>query len=200
MRLARMLSAVALGATLACVPLVAQESQVSYDQQARFNTVKSYKLLKVHATDPAVESRMATAVDNFLQGFGWRQVEKNPDILITAVQSDDSQGYQQFYSALTGYDWHESWAGGNFAESFRSPRQIAQNAVIVDMYSPSRKLMWRGITPEAPEDKERKKGDEVDKTVGAMFKDFPPKSGGPMAPNQIPVKDSPSSKPVSGPS
>jgi hypothetical protein len=201
MRLTRILSVVALGITLAGAPLVAQEVQVSFDQQARFNTVKSYKLAKVQATDPLVESRMAAAVDRFLQGFGWRQVQKDPDVLVTVVQSDGGEGYQKFYTALDGYDWHEPWASGNFTDSFRSPMQVAQGVLIVDLYSASnRKLMWRGLSPQDPQDKERKKEDEVDKTVETMFKNFPPKSGGPMAPNQIPVADSPSSKPVTGPS
>jgi Domain of unknown function (DUF4136) len=199
MRLSRILSTVVLGATIMGAQLFAQEVQVSYDQQARFNTVKKYKLASMHATDPAVEARMAAAVDRFLQGFGWYQVEKNPDILVTVVQSDNSQGYQNFYRALSGYDWHESWVGGKFSESFQSPRQIAQGALVIDIYNASdRKLMWRGVSPEAPQASENKKGDQIDKTVEAMFKEFPPKSGGPMPPNQTPVPDSASSHPVTG--
>lgn len=200
MRFPRIFSTAALGALLAAAPLLAQEAQISYDQQAHFNAVKSYKLAKVHATDPVVESRMAAAVDNFLQGFGWRQVDKNPDILVTAVQADNGQGYRDFYQALDGYDWHEPWAGGAFGESFQYPGQVAQNALVIDLYSPDRKLMWRAIAPESAENKEAKKGDQVEKTVTAIFKQFPPKSSGPLAPNQVPVKDSPSSKPLTGPS
>jgi hypothetical protein len=52
-----MLATALFGTVIAGVPAVAQAVNVDYDHTINFLKFKSYTVQKVHATDPAVESR-----------------------------------------------------------------------------------------------------------------------------------------------
>ena len=181
------------GATVLCVvvagtPLCAQNVNVSYDHGFAFNGVKSYTWAKVQTTDPMLEPRMTAAVDHMLQGLGWHLVSKNANLVVSAVESDDAGGYATFYRQLVGYSWQRSWNNGGFADETASLRMVPAGTLVLDMYNPAdKKLVWRGIASEPVGAKEKTKQDDTDNAVKSMFASFPPKSGGPMAPNQFEV-------------
>jgi hypothetical protein len=71
---------------------------------------------------------------------------------------------------------------------------------VIDIYDgPTGKLVWRGTAAEGNVATEKKSQDDVDKEVAELFASFPPKSGGPMAPNQVSVPSSASSQPRTSP-
>jgi len=198
--LERLLAAAALAALLAGVSLLAQDVNTDYDHAFQFNKVKSYTIGKIQASDPLVEPRVLAAIDRVVQGYGFNERSKNGDVTITAVEAKSSQQYVTFYRGLTNLDWHRGWSGGGFSDSASSLRQIHGGTLIVDIYdSATGKLVWRGTAAEGIAPKEKTNEDNVDKSVSIMFAKFPPKSGGPLAPNQVEVPPSPSSTPMTSP-
>jgi hypothetical protein len=120
---------------------------------------------------------------------------------------------------MSNLNWHRGWGSGGFSEAASSPRQIHGGTLIVDIYDGATgKLVWRGaavegkpatggddgrdqgkmgFSPTSPQEKMNQ--DNVDKAVKTMFADYPPKSGGPIPPNQQEVPPSASSVPFTSP-
>lgn len=183
-------------------PLLAQDVNVDYDHTYQFNKAKSYSWGKLQVTDPLVEPRVAAAIDHVIQGYGFNEMakDKKGDVIITAIEVNNSQQYVAFYRGMSNLDWRRGWGSGGFSESVAQPRQIHGGTLIVDVYDGATgKLVWRGIAAEGLAAKERVNQDNVDKAVKTMFADYPPKSGGPMPPNQQEVPPSPSSTPLTSP-
>jgi hypothetical protein len=203
---------VALGAMLMGSRLLAQDINVDYDHNYKFNQMKSYSWGKVEVSDPMVEPRVASAIDRVLQGDGFKESDKDKkgDVIVTAVESNTSQGYMRFYRGLTIVDWHRGWGGGGFADGVSSLRQVHGGTLVVDLYDGATgKLIWRGTAaaemPRAGDPNDPKLGyttldpAHVDKTMATLFASYPPKSGGSMPPNQHEVRLSPSSQGLESP-
>jgi len=194
-------STAALVAMLAGAPLIAQQSVHSdYDHSYHFNKIKSYSWAKVETTDPLVEPRLTAAVDKILQGEGWHQVDKNPSVVVAAVEAaKNGQEYTQFYRRLTGYSWRRSWGNGGFMNETTSLNMIPVGTLVIDMYDPAtKKLVWRATAAEPNDSKERTQQDAVDKTTKAAFNEFPWKVGGPVATNAVEVPASNSGQTTTG--
>ncbi|MGD0796501.1 MAG: DUF4136 domain-containing protein [Acidobacteriaceae bacterium] len=206
--LAKLVGSAALGAMLVGAPLLAQDISIDYDHNFKFNTTKSYSWGKVETSDPLVEARVTGAIDRVLQGYGFKESVKNKkgDVIVTAVEANASPGYTRFYRGLTLVDWHRGWGTGGFADGVTSLRQVHGGTLVVDLYDGATgKLIWRGtaaseMPPSAGDTGQPKLGyntldvAKVDKTVNAMFANYPPNSGGSMPPNQHEVRLSPSSQ------
>jgi hypothetical protein len=115
-------------------------------------------------------------------------------MIVTAVEGRSPGQYVAFYRNLNNLDWHRGWESGGFSNDAANLRQIHPGTLVVDIYDSSTgKLIWRGTAATSPNEKLEQA--EVDKEVNTMFAHFPPKSGGPMGPNQTEVPPSPSSEP-----
>ena len=197
--IAKKLAIALCSSVLASASLLAQDVNTDYNHTTPFDKIKTYNWAKVQASDPLAEPRITAAVDHVLVGQGLHINSKNPDILITAVDVANSAQYRSFYSQLTGYTWKADWENGNFSNGLASPSRIPAHTLVIDMYDPAtHKLVWRGTASQAPESKERKTEDDIDKAVNIMFTRFPPKSGGPVAPNQMEAPADNSGAPVTG--
>jgi hypothetical protein len=172
--------------------------------------LKGYSWGNVQASDPLVEPRLAAAVDHVLQGYGFKESAKSgvqavaqskPTVMIvTAVEARNPQQYIAFYRGMSNLDWHRTWQGGGFSESAANLRQIHGGTLVIDIYdSATGKLVWRGTAAREPSADEKAKQDDIDKEVAAMFTNFPPKSGGPLPPNQQEAPSGPSYQPVTAP-
>jgi hypothetical protein len=193
-----------VGAFLLTAQSFAQDINTDYDHNFKFNIVNHYAWGKVEASDPMVEPRIAAAVDHVLQQYGFKESGKTgataetdskpTTMIVTAVEARSPGQYVAFYRNLNNLDWHRGWEGGGFSNSAANLRQIHAGTLIVDLYDGTTgKLIWRGTAAVGPNEKLEQA--EVDKEINTMFAHFPPKSGGPMAPNQTEVAPSPSSEP-----
>jgi hypothetical protein len=194
--LARSLGSAVFAALLFGAPLLAQDVNVDYDHSYQFNQMKSYSWGKIQATDPLVEPRISAAIDHVIQGYGFNESakDKKGDVIVTAVEANNPQQYVAFYRGMSNLDWHRGWGSGGFSDSATQLRQIHGGTLIVDIYDGATgKLVWRGTAAEGIASKEKTNQDNVDKSVNTMFANYPPKSGGPLPPNQHEVPPSPSS-------
>jgi hypothetical protein len=185
-----------LSVILMSAPLHAQDINVDYDHNYKFNQMKSYSWGKVETTDSTVEPRVVGAIDRVLQGYGFKESvkDKKGDVIVSAVESNTSQGYTRFYRGFTTVDWHRGWGGGGFSDGVSTLRQVHGGTLVVDLYDGATgKLIWRGtaaaVEPTKAVDAPKfgyntLDADHVDKTVDTMFANYPPKSGGSLPPNQ----------------
>lgn len=212
-RLAGWIGFAGLGALLLGVPVLAQDISIDYDHHFKFNQMKSYSWGKIEGSDPLVEARIPIAIDRVLQGYGFKESnkEKKGDLVVTAIEANSARQYVAFYRGMGSLDWHRGWGGGGFADGTTTPRQIHSGTLIVDIYNPATgKLVWRGTAAEGNPAKTDSSAQtptgyntvdaaSVDKSVNTMFANYPPKSGGPLPPNQHEVKPSDSSIGLEGP-
>ena len=192
-------------------PLRAQDINVDYDHTYKFNQMKSYSWGNVETTDPTVEPRVVGAIDRVLQGYGFKESvkDKKGDVIVSAVESNTSQGYTRFYRGFATVDWHRGWGGGGFSEGVSNLRQVHAGTLVVDLYDGATgKLIWRGtaaaVEPTKAADAPKfgyntLDADHVDKTVDTMFVNYPPKSGGSLPSNEHSVRVSQSSQGLDGP-
>jgi hypothetical protein len=220
--LTRSIATAAFGVLLTGAPLLAQVVNVDYNHDYPFNKMKSYSWGKVEIADAMVEPRVTGAIDRVLQSYGFNERTKNTrgDLIVTVVDVRAPQQYAAFYrninssSATKGaanLDWHRGWGSGGFADGTTSLRQVSAGTLVVDLYDgPTGKLVWRGTVAEAePSDaalsKEKREGyntfdpANTDKMVATLFANYPPKTGGYIAPNQHEVPPSPTSTGLSQP-
>jgi hypothetical protein len=198
----KLLGTAAFVAILVGAPLFAQDVNVDYDHSYQFNKTKSYSWGKIQVSDPALEPRVAIAIDHVIQGYGFNESDKDKkgDIIVTAVEANNPRQYVAFYRGMSGLDWHRGWGSGGFSDTAAQLRQIHGGTLIVDIYDgATKKLVWRGIAAQGISAKERANEDNVDKAVNTMFANYPPKSGGPIPPNQHEVPPSASSTPLTSP-
>jgi hypothetical protein len=204
-RLSTIFGGALLGACLLTVCGSAQDISTDYDHNFKFNMLKGYSWGKVEASDPLVEPRLAAAVDHVLQQYGFKESGKSgaaavdqgkaTTMIVTAVEAKSPAQYVAFYRGMHDLDWHRGWSGGGFSDSAANLRQIHGGTLVIDIYDgASGKLVWRGTAAEATVADEKAEQENVVKAVNSLFANFPPKSGGPMVPNQQEVPPSPSSQ------
>jgi hypothetical protein len=195
--LLKLLAAVAVTALLGGVPLFAQDINVDYNHDFSFNQMKKFSWGKIQVSNTALEPRLVAAIDHVIEQYGFRQTDKDHkgDFIFTAVEANSPQQYAAFYGSL-GFDWHRTWGGGGFSGTVASPHDIHPGTLVIDIYNgPTRKLIWRGIAAGNPAERDQTQA-SIDQTVNTMFAHYPPKSGGPLAPNEQEVPPSPSSQPA----
>jgi hypothetical protein len=175
---AKMLATALFCTVIAGAPAMAQAVNVDYDHTINFLKFKSYHLQKVHATDPNVESRLTIAVDRDLQSRYLHPVDNDPDLIIAVVESNqDAMDYTNFYAGLNGLDWQRGFGGGGFLDSTKTVGDIPAGTLVLDMWDgKTKKLIWRGMITEPAAVTSNKEADQkMDKAIGQLLAQFPPK-------------------------
>jgi hypothetical protein len=176
--IAKMLAGVLFGAAFAAAPALAQAVNVDYDHSINFLKYKSYTLQKLHATDPGVETRLTIAIDRDLQARYLHPQDKDPDIIVAVVESNqDKTEYSTFFDSLSGLSWERGWGSGGFLDSAATLQDIPAGTLVVNMWDgKTKKLIWRGIITEPASVISDKEADQkMDKAVGQLLGQFPPK-------------------------
>jgi hypothetical protein len=176
--IAKMLATALFGAALGGTTARAQAVNVDYDHSINFLKYKSYTLQKLHATDPGVETRLTIAIDRDLQARYLHPEGKDPDIIVAVVESNqDKQEYSTFFDSLDGLSWQRGWGSGGFLDTAATLQDIPAGTLAVNMWDgKTKKLIWRGIITEPASITSDKEADQkMDKAVGQLLAQFPPK-------------------------
>ena len=159
-------------------PILAQTPTIDYDHTVNFIKFKTYTWDKVHATSPAVEARITSALNRDMGGRYMTEVSKNGDLTITAVEAtQDKQEFATFYDGLgSDYSWQRPWGSG-FMDSQATLSDIPVDTLVIDMYdTKTHKLLWRGtITLPAAEASSKEADQKFDKAVTSLIGKYPPK-------------------------
>ncbi len=161
---------------LMCAFAAAQDVTSNYVPGTDFSKYHTYKWVTIQGSEQPnqiVDQQIKMAVDEQLAKKGLTKVEGDaPAEMYVGYQVSMNQ-QEQWNAYGTGGGWR--WGGG-MASATRSTIQVGTLAL--DFYDPSpQELIWRGTATKAldPSQNAQKNQENLDKAVGKLLKDFPPK-------------------------
>ena len=174
---AKMLATAFCATLIAGTAAMAQAVHVDYDHSIDFAKYKSYTLQEVHATEPNVEEAITIAVDRDLANRYLHPDSKNGDLILAVVEANqDKQEYAKFYDGLGGLNWQRGWGSGGFMDSAATVQDIPAGTLVLNMWDrKTQKLVWRGTIAENLTGNKDKNDQKMDKAVGQLVSQFPPK-------------------------
>ena len=165
---------------LAPVAIRAQKVTVSSDPGADFSTYKTYAWDQGMLANPIVRQHIVTAVDNAMAAKGLRKVDTEPDLIVNALASTESD------LTVTNPSWAP--ALNSIATGIPSSSQawpVTKGTLLVSISDAKTKDgVWRGTAthtleygPTGDPIRDAKTVEKpIYKAVQKMFKKFPPQS------------------------
>ena len=156
----------------------AQKVKVTSDPGADFSRYKTYAWDQGMLSNPIIRQHIILAVDNAMAAKGLQKVEKEPDLILSALASTESD------LTVTNPSWAPSL--NSIATGIPSSSQawpVTKGTLIINISdAKSRNAVWRGTASQTLE--HGPTGDRVRdaktvekpirKAVEKMFKKFPP--------------------------
>jgi hypothetical protein len=178
-RLKNGVGGIALGIVLVllCGFAAAQDIKTNYMPGTDFSKYKTYKWVSVQGAeqpDQILDQQIKQAINGQLISKGMTRTDDDKADLYVAYQLSITQ--QREWNAYgTGGGWR---MGGGMATATSSTIQIG--TLGLDFYDPSPKqLIWRGQATKTlnPSKDPQKNQERLNKAMGKLLKDFPPKPG-----------------------
>lgn len=178
--------AVVISIVLGCAPGLQAKKlkiQAQYSKETDFTKFKTYAWMKHDAVaKPELSLEIVGAVDEELRTRGLKQVEKDPDLLVTyyggldtdisIASNDPSYASSGGVPAVGSSVWTASTIGGGPSSSV----YVQRGTLIVDLLdSHAKKLAWRGIATGTLDTNSNKALEDIDKSVEKMFAEYPVK-------------------------
>jgi hypothetical protein len=157
-------------ALLAPFPALAQNVTVDWDRNVHnFSSFKTYAWKKPvrSTTNPLMDERIVTAINNQMTAKGLQQIESNPDVFVTY-----GAGVRPEKSAIVMGTGRFRMGGG-----MGTINQNISNegTLVVDISDAGTgKLLWRGAAADTISEKPDKNAKKIEKAVEKMFKKYPP--------------------------
>jgi hypothetical protein len=162
------MSLVGVGILLASV-------KTDYDHHADFSRYKTYKWIKVHATDTLWADRIMADVDGQLTAKGWHRVPSDGGAQVSAFgATHEHHTLETFYGGIGGgWGWRRGWGG--MGTTTTEVENTTVGTLVVDIFDGStKKLIFRANASDALSGKPEKNAKKMEKVVQGMFKHFPP--------------------------
>ena len=155
---------------------LAQETKTDYDRNADFSRYKTFSFEKVETKDPLWVDRITAAVSGALTSRGWTQVASGGNIAIVAIgMAEDRQTLDTFYDTFPG-GWGWRWGSG-YGDATTTTETYRVGTLVVDLFDRKTKaLLWRGSASNTLSNNSTKNIKDLNKSVGKLFKEFPPKT------------------------
>jgi len=157
---------------------LAQEIKTDYDRNANFSQYKTFSFEKIQTKNPLWNDRITSAVSATLAAKGLTQVPSGGDISIVAIEmTEEHQSLNTFYDNFGG-GWGWRWGGGfGDGEATTTTDTYKVGTLVVDLFdTKTKKLIWRGSESDVLSNQSSKNIKNLDKGVGKLFKEFPPKA------------------------
>jgi hypothetical protein len=179
-------TAVVISTVLGCAPGLQAKKlkvQAQYSKETDFSKFKTYAWIKHDAVaKPELSLEIMGAVDEELRARGLKQIEKDPDLLVTyyggldtdisIAANDPSYSNSGGVPAAGSSVWTASSIGGGPSSSV----YVQKGTLIVDLLdSQAKKLTWRGIATGTLDTNSTKALEDIDKSVEKMFVEYPVK-------------------------
>lgn len=172
------LIALGLALSIAGAGALSAQTKVDYDHKVDFSKFKTYTLKAgTPAQTPFGQERLEEAITTALAGKGWTKAASGSGDAQVVTHAQYST--QKVADVTTfGYGGYPGWYGwgGSFGTSSVSVRDIPIGTLIMDIVdSSTNTLIWRGMASDTMVDKPEKMLKKVNKALGKLLKDFPPK-------------------------
>jgi len=188
-RLMIWVSAVAISAAL--LTGCSGTAHVEQDKSADFSKYKTYAWVEKPETKEAkktrknelTEANIRTSVNNQLQKIGWKEVNKNPDIMVNyelLVERADKEQRDAVYSPSFTRSYYNRYTGrintfyypGQFSGYDTYTTTVKEGTVTITMIdNRTDKAVWQGWTTSEV-DSRKMTGKEIDQSVKTIFKKF----------------------------
>jgi Domain of unknown function (DUF4136) len=175
-RLTRLWAGVLGVLLLAATAAYAQKVMVNYVPGTDFSKYKTYRWVAVEGAqkpDAILDSQITQAVEKVLASKGLKKVEGDEATLFIAYQLALGQQQQLYTYSTGGYGWR--YGAGT---STTTSETITVGAIVLHLYDPAKKeLVWKGQASKTVDEgaKPEKRQKNLDKAMGKLLKDFPPK-------------------------
>ena len=158
---------------------LAQQVTIDYAHDFDFEAVKTFEYVETKDSNSAnqlVDGRIKDAIIKELIGSGLKQLDSNPDILVTyhlttkenTVYNTSNYGYGGYYGGGWG-----PWGGGlgMGGDSITTTSTYTEGTLIIDAYEPGeKKLLWHGAGTVAVKSKPEKQTQQIDNIVTKLGK------------------------------
>ena len=183
-------AAVAMSAAL-LITGCAGTAHIEKDKSADFSKYKTYAWAEKPETNEAkkarrnelTEANIRNSVNQQLQKIGWKEVDKNPDIMVNyelLVERTEKEQKDAVYSPSYTRSYYNRYTGrvytyyypGQFSGYDTYTTTVKEGTVTVTMIdNKTDKAVWQGwITSEI--DSRKMTGNEIDQSVKTIFKKF----------------------------
>jgi len=165
-------------------PLFASNVRTDYDHTVNFSKYHTYSWGQVKTTDPFYVKRLKQAVNQQLQGKGWRLVPSGGAVTIFCTDNLHNQKETQTMYDNFGGGWGAGWGWGGwgwgspagFGEATTTTTEQPVSNLVIDFFdSATKALLWRGMANQDLSNNANKDTKNLDNDISRMFKDFPPK-------------------------
>ena len=152
---------------------LAQQVQTDFDKHANFAQYKTYSWKKVKVNDQLWEPRIKEAVDSQLAAKGWRRVDDDGDVSLTAIGTTRlERTLDTFYNGFGGWRWR-----GFGGTATTTEHDYKEGTLVVDIFdTKTKQLIWRGNAEDMLSGSADKNEKKLNKAVEKMFKKFPPEA------------------------
>jgi hypothetical protein len=174
---------------IACA-VAAQDVRYNFDKNSDFSKFKTYKWVQIKEAQKLpdlVDKQIMAAADAHLATKGLQKTEADNADLYVGFQAAVGQEKQfTSYSTDWGYGggWYRGgWYGGGMGSSMTTGQTttIFIGQLVLDMYdAANHDLVWRGVASKTldPKAKPDKQGKNLNKALGKLLKNYPPKTKG----------------------
>jgi Domain of unknown function (DUF4136) len=149
-----------------------------FDSKADFSRYKTFMWIqKPEMDDPLMDERIVNSINAELASKGWTLVQEGGDVGVSAhVATKKKHTLETFYNGFGGgWGWH--WWGGGMGIATTRVDTYTVGTIVIDLFdSSTRQLVWRGWVTDALPDKPQKEEKKLEKEIGKLFKNFPPKA------------------------
>ncbi|HKF47152.1 MAG TPA: DUF4136 domain-containing protein [Terracidiphilus sp.] len=182
----RILAAISLVA-LALGAAWAQDVRYNFDKKTDFSKFKTYKWVAIKGAqtfNSLIDQDIKDAVDAQLVTKGLTKTDGEGADLLIGYQGAVGQE-KEFSSYNSSWGYGPGWYGGGWYGGPSSSWSTGQTSTIyigqvaVDMYDSTNKdLVWRGVVSKTIDAKAKpeKQQKNMNKAMGKLFKNYPPKS------------------------
>ena len=168
-----------LGLALVAGTAYAQEVKTDFDKNADFSAIKTFAV-KIGTSwgNQISEDRITNDFKQALVAKGWKVApEASADaIVVLHGATQQKKSLNTFYSGGGGAWGGWGWGGGGIGMSTTTESDYTVGTLVVDIYSKSHQLLFRGTATDEISDNPQKNQKKMVKVTDKMFKDFPPGS------------------------
>ena len=155
------------------------KTSVAYDREADFSQVSTFAWTGEQnpEVNDLVHNRIVNALRSNLEAKGLREVDSNPDVLVTYYGDTDERTVIDTNHAGYGYGPGWGWGGGGMGmgSSTTTVRTYEEGTIIVDIYGVGDKqLVWRGTVTGTISDDPKKNEKNIVKGLAKLFEKYPP--------------------------
>ncbi len=154
-------------------------TSVDYDREADFSQVSTFGWTgeKNPEVNDLVHNRIVNALRSNLEAKGLREVDSDPDVLVTYYGDDNERTVIDTMNTGYGYGPGWGWGGGGMGmgSSTTTVRTYKEGTIIVDIFGAEDKpIVWRGTVTGTISDDPKKNEKNIVKGIAKLFEKYPP--------------------------